>query len=795
MAKKPHPPRKSPGAHRKSTGAKRPEARLSANIGKTFTDELLVAYVAKQPHHRATYKQLVKDLGSRGVERSDLDRALAQALSRGQLVEHQRDHFLAARASSEFVSGQMRVHRDGFGFVVPEAPVPGLAGDLFIPPGSASKAMHGDRVLARVVRIGRDGRAEGDIVKVLKRAHTTVVGEFQVKPSANWVKPHDDRLRDWILIPKGMEFPPAALDVDRIGTTAPAPTRVEDMQGLIVNVEVIDFPADGESGVGRVIEILGRPDDFGVDVEIIIRKHHLPHRFPPDVIAEAKAFSNDIPADVLAKRRDFRDFDIVTIDGETARDFDDAVWVDTLPNGNFALHVHIADVSYYIQPGSAIDREAYLRGTSVYFPDRAVPMLPLELSTDICSLRPNVDRLVMSALLEIDHEGQTVASEFCSSVIRSRERMTYTDVHLLLEGEAPALRERYAPLLSRFQLMKDLALILNRQRVRRGSIDFDLPEAQIEFDELGAMTAVTRGARNIAHRLIEEFMLAANEAVAGYLERSGGPSLYRIHETPNPQKVAEFEQIAAQYGVSLGTASVKRQAPVARARDGHKIRRDQTLPSPSFQISSKMFQRLIKQLEGKPEERILSYLMLRSLKQARYASENVGHFALAAESYTHFTSPIRRYPDLVIHRLLRAQIEHPGQRPYHETEVRQIGDDTSLTERRAADAERDLMEWKKAKFMADRVGDEFTGLITSTAKFGFFVELDTLFIEGLVAVETLFWDRFLYEERTRKLIGEKTRKAYSMGDRVKVRVDRVEAQGGRIQFSLAEGVPERKKRK
>ena len=259
--------------------------------------------------------------------------------------------------------------------------------------------------------------------------------------------------------------------------------------------------------------------------------------------------------------------------------------------------------------------------------------------------------------------------------------------------------------------------------------------------------------------------------------------------------MSEFELIAAQYGVSLGTPAMKRQAPVARARDGHKIRRDQSVPSPSFQISSKMFQRLIKQLEGKPEERILSYLMLRSLKQARYASENVGHFALATESYTHFTSPIRRYPDLVIHRLLRARLEDPGQRAYSEPDLRQIGDDTSLTERRAADAERDLMEWKKAKFMADRVGDEFTGLITSTAKFGFFVELDTLFIEGIVAVETLFWDRFLYEERTRKLIGEKTRKAYAMGDRVKVRVDRVEAQGGRIQFSLAEGVPERKKRK
>ena len=791
---------KSKPSPRKSASPKPRDARISEVrlSGRAFTDELLVAYVGNLPQHRGSFKQLVKELGSRGVERADFERALEQALARGQLVEYQRDHFLASRASSEFVTGQLRVHRDGYGFVVPEAPVPGLAGDLFVPPDQAAKAMHGDRVLARVGRMSRDGRADGEIIKVLKRAHGTVVGEFQVKRAANWVKPHDDRLRDWIQIPAGMEFPPVALEVDRIGVTATLPTRVEDLHGYIVNVELIEFPVDGQGGVGRVVEILGRPDDFGVDVEIIIRKHHLPHRFSREVIAEAKAFSNDIPAEELAARRDFRDYDIVTIDGETARDFDDAVWVDTLPNGNFALHVHIADVSHYIQPDSAIDREAYLRGTSVYFPDRAVPMLPLELSTDICSLRPQVDRLVMSALLEIDHQGQTVAREFCSSVIRSRERMTYTDVHLLLEGEpvaTAALRERYAPLLSRFRLMKDLALILNRQRVRRGSIDFDLPEAQIEFDEFGAMTGVSRGARNIAHRLIEEFMLAANEAVASYLESTGGPSIYRIHETPNPQKVSEFEQIAVHYGVSLGTAPMKKLQTTMRARDGRKSKREHITPSGNFQISSKSFQRLIKQLEGKPEERILSYLMLRSLKQARYAAENVGHFALATGSYTHFTSPIRRYPDLVIHRLLRAQLTNPGHPAYTENQLRQIGEDTSMTERRAADAERDLMEWKKAKFMAERVGDEFTGLITSTAKFGFFVELDTLFIEGLVSVESLFWDRFLYDERTRKLTGERTRKSYALGDRVKVRVDRVEAQGGRIQFSMAEGVPERKPRK
>ena len=357
-----------------------------------------------------------------------------------------------------------------------------------------------------------------------------------------------------------------------------------------------------------------------------------------------------LPRRISKGRRDFRDMDVVTIDGETARDFDDAVWVDRLANGNYALHVHIADVSHYVQPGTPIDAEARLRGTSVYFPDRAVPMLPFELSTDICSLVPHADRLVLSALLEIDHHGDVVAQEFTPGVIRSVERMTYTNVHLVLEGDA-ALRDRYRPLVARFELMRELALVLNRKRVRRGSIDFDLPEPLIEFDEWGAMTGVTRAPRNIAHRIIEEFMLAANEAVAG----SGAVSLYRIHEKPDPKRVMEFEEIATHFGYSLGIGAVpvKKFGITDRHRDGTKRRREIVVADSGMNIGSRNYQRLVAKIEGKPEERILSYLMLRSLKQARYSTENVGHFALAAEAYTHFTSPIRRYPDLVVHRLLK----------------------------------------------------------------------------------------------------------------------------------------------
>jgi ribonuclease R len=748
-----------------------------------MTDSALLEHISRLPHARANFKQLVRERAAKGNERAELELALARLVARGDLIELRSGHYIVTARNREYAVGRLNMHRDGYGFLISERPIDGVTGDVYIPPDSAAKGMHGDRVLVHIARIEAGGRADGEIVKVLKRAHPTVVGEFRVRRRGCFVAPQDERIQQWIEIPEGMEIPPAGTSVDRIGIKPVEVHAAEDLDGMIVNVELLEFPEDGGHAVGRVIEILGRPDDFGVDVEVVIRKHHLPHRFPPEVLEQAQAIPNTIVAAELARRGDFRTLDIVTIDGETARDFDDAVRVDRLANGNYALQVHIADVSHYVRPFTPIDAEARLRGTSVYFPDRAVPMLPSELSTDICSLVPHADRLVLSALLEIDHRGEIVAQEFQRGVIRSAERMTYTNVHLLLEGDA-ALRDRYRPLVARFELMKELALVLNRKRVRRGSIDFDLPEPLIEFNEFGEMTGVKRAPRNIAHRLIEEFMLAANEAVASHLA-AAGPSIFRIHEPPDPRRVMEFEEVASHFGVSLGVGAipVKKFSYADKRRDGRKLRKEVVLPGESG-ISSKNYQKLVAKIEGKPEERILSYLMLRSLKQARYSTDNVGHFALAADMYTHFTSPIRRYPDLIVHRLLKAAHDHRD--GMEEPELRAIAEECSQSERAAADAERELVEWKKVKFMLDRVGEEFSGLVISTAKYGLFVELEELFVEGLVPIDSLPGDQYVYHENVRKIIGRRTRREFSIGDKVRVTLDRVDAAERKLQFSIVE---------
>ncbi|MGA9386616.1 MAG: VacB/RNase II family 3'-5' exoribonuclease, partial [Candidatus Sulfotelmatobacter sp.] len=713
-------------------------------------------------------------------------------------------------------------------------------------------------------------------------AHPTVVGIFHYGSRHNSVKPIDSKITQDIVIPAGMEFPevvaPPALaaakapgtlalqrSVDRVlGDEAARRLEWDDLEGVVVDVEITEWPTPTQNPRGRVVEILGRQDDFGVDVEITIRKFHLPHHFPAATLEEAQDIPAVIPATELRHRRDFRDLPIVTIDGETARDFDDAVTVRNLADGNFELQVHIADVAQYVTPESALDQEARLRGTSVYFPDRAVPMLPLELSTDICSLRPQVERLVLSCVMRIDSRGEILGYELCEGVIRSTERMTYTAVNAVLEGD-PEARKRYAALVTTFELMRDLAMILNRKRQRRGSIDFDLPEPVIEFDEFGLMKSITRSERNIAHRLIEEFMLSANECVAHYLESKHVASLYRIHEKPDAKRVYDFEVIAATFGYSLGVGPlpihrVQLKTDRRAGRGTGKQVRQIEIPK-EVHITPRMYQKLAAKIAGKPEERILSYLMLRSLKQARYSEENLGHFALAATSYTHFTSPIRRYPDLIVHRILKAVLrDSPEKRdgdipigvssaldssgvpahlqdedhsdstttsgrrdpsgglragsgatpwskrrdhmthrealeplggPIKLEELHEIAEESSQSERRADDAERELMEWKKVKFMQDRIGEDFDGLITSVTKFGFFVELTDLFVEGLVPLNTLTDDYYTYHENTRQIIGQRSRKTYSLGQRIRVLVDRIDPVEKKIQFAVVEEAPRR----
>ena len=838
----------------------------------SLSESAILKKIDRQPRHTAGYKQLVRELGVHGNERRELSDRLRKMVAKGELVQVDSDRYATPQATTgkNMVVGRLTMHRDGYGFVIPDPKSldpklkATLDGDIFIPPPAIGASMHGDRVLTEITALRDDGRAEGRIIRVVGRAHPTVVGKFHYGRQ-NYVRPMDEKIAQDIIIPHGMEFPEQAQAGKGgkgkhrvLGEEVARRTDWTDLESVVVDVEILDWPTATQNPRGRVVEILGYEDDFGVDVEIMIRKFHLPHRFPAEVLQQAQATEAIIPARELHRRRDYRHLPIVTIDGETARDFDDAVLVQRLENGNYELQVHIADVAHYVTEGSPLDLEARLRGTSVYFPDRAVPMLPLELSTDICSLRPHVDRQVMSCVMEIDRHGDIVSYDIGEGVIRSAERMTYTDVNLCLEGDAHA-RKRYAHLVDKFELMRELEEILNRKRQRRGSIDFDLPEPVIEFDENGLMKSITRSERNVAHRIIEEFMLSANECVAQYLENKRVPAIYRIHEKPDPKRVYDFETIAAKFGYSLGVGAlpVQRMQMKTDRRAGYGTgRRPREVEIPQeVHITPRMYQKLTQKIAGKPEERILSFLMLRSLRQARYSEENVGHFALAAPTYTHFTSPIRRYPDLIIHRILKSVLqdsaEHhdgevavgssagvppagvasrrqrggfptskesraserpspwskrrdhaahreevaPLEGPISLEELHDIAEESSQSERRSDEAERELMEWKKVKFMQDRVGQDFDGLIVSVTKFGFFVELSDLFVEGLVPLQTLTDDRYTYHENTKQIIGQRTRKTYSLGDRVRVLVDRIDPVEKKIQFAVLEEVPQKKNRR
>jgi ribonuclease R len=966
---------------------------MPKNTPYPHSDREIIRLIERSPQHRAGYKQLIRELGlGGGRERRLLLEQLARITLRGELTKLDTGFWALPHATPEktaraprgmgappsaassprvgsitregLVAGKLDLHRDGFGFVRPNGST-AREDDLFIPPNELNGAMQGDEVLVDEAPPGRPGpdgkpRRSGRILRILTRRNPTVVGIFHYArnhgrrvydslPNAttqfNYVTPLDERMTQPILIPDGPDgqpiLPPPSEDHRTIGDEAKRTNNKQQatdnspdpLEGLAVDIEITEFPTLSKPARGRILEVLGHPDDFGVDVEIVIRKHHLPYAFPPNVLAEA-ADSASLTVDTLsdeelALRHDFRGLPIITIDGETARDFDDAVHVQRLNNGNWQLQVHIADVSQYVQPGTALDLEARLRGTSVYFPDRAVPMLPPSLSSGMCSLRPNEDRLVLSCIAEIDNAGEVAEFQLCEGIIRSARRMTYTQVQAILDNKSDGDRETRAAhidLVPAFEQMYELALLLNRKRHRRGSIDFDLPEPVIRFDPQGNMAAITKSERGWSNRLIEEFMLTANECVAHWLESLTVPpgktpssshppsplsshtplflssrseaersavaftlpaSLYRIHELPDPKRILDFEETAATYGQTLGFASLpvkkfqmksdRRDSRAKQSRFGGRAREAQTHDVPeSIPVTPQMYQRLTAKIAGTPEERILSFLMLRSLKQARYSEKNEGHFALASPSYTHFTSPIRRYPDLIIHRLLRAALRagstptggpilstdpqpwsskrtpkpltnearhpelpsnetrHPersdarlharhaveGPRgtfslhnpsdlskpnpssPSHdspgshdftlpETELAAIALESSQSERRADEAERELMEWKKIKFMQDRIGEDFHATILSCTKYGFFVELDDLFIEGLVPIQTIAealpyheQDRFFFRDGDRAIVGQQTGRVFKLGQRVHVLLDRIDRPARRLQFAL-----------
>ena len=676
-------------------------------------------------------------------ERATFRRQLKALVAAGELLQVRGNRY-GLPDKMDLVVGRLTTNPGGFGFVVPDQPDPDAERpDIYIPAANLSEAMHGDRVVVRVERRTERG-AEGRIIRILERSQSSIVGRYEIDDAGlGYVVPFDKRVLTDVQVPTGQSSSAEA--------------------GEMVLVEITRWPSATRGPVGKVVEVLGRIDEPGVDTQIIIRKFGIPDRHSEESIAEATRIGTAVKEHDVKGRTDFRNVTTVTIDGEHARDFDDAITIERLPNGHSWLGVHIADVSHYVTEGSALDEEAYERGTSVYFTERAVHMFPSELATGLCSLNPNVDRLVQSCLMEVDRQGAVVRYEMHDGVINSDARMTYTAVNAILTDRDPETMFEYQPLVPMFELMRELFDILNRRRRRRGSIDFDLPEAEVILSEIGEIEAIVASERNIAHRIIEEFMLLANETVAAHLENHAVPALHRVHEAPDAKKVEEFEAFITTLGYSLA----------ARGRA----------------LTPKHFQKLVDRMKGTPEERPIAALMLRTMQKARYEAASLGHFGLAVEHYTHFTSPIRRYPDLVVHRMLRESRQGPiadARREELEEELPETARHASDMERRAAEAERELLQWKKVRFMANKVGDEYGGYITGVAPFGLFVELIEHYVEGLVHVSSMADDYYRFVEQEHVLRGEHTKKMYRLGDRVDVQVVRVDMERRQVDLGIVE---------
>ncbi len=679
--------------------------------------------------------ELEKVFDIKKSERKEFENILKGMEKDGQIVKTSTEHY-GVPDRMGLVVGRLQGHQKGFGFVIPEEERP----DVFVPSSYINGAMHGDKVVVKVTREENKGKkCEGEIIRILERGNKTIIGIFEDSKNFGFVVPEEKRIYQDIFISK--EF------------------RSGAKTGDVVIAEITTWPDKRRNPEGKIKEILGRKGDKGIDILTIIKKYGLPEEFPPKVESYAAGIPDEIPEEEYKRRKDLRNLKIVTIDGEDAKDLDDAVSIEKLQNGNYYLGVHIADVSNYVREKNALDKEALKRGTSVYLIDRVIPMLPKKLSNGICSLNPKVDRLTLSCFMEIDKTGKVVDHEIMESIIKTSERMTYTDVTKILRDEDQEVMKKYDYLIDTFKLMEELCEVLNKKRLSRGAIDFDFEECKIILDELGKPIDIKPYERAIANRIIEEFMLVCNETIAEHMFWVNVPFVYRIHEDPDEEKLTHFSEFIHNLGYAV--------------RFGQEVH-------------PKALQDIIEKVKGKKEETVVSTLLLRSMKQARYSPDCVGHFGLAAKYYCHFTSPIRRYPDLIIHRIIKEFIngkidEKRSQRLIAEVEY--ASKQSSETERTAQDAEREVDDLKKAEYMSEKIGQEFEGIISSVTNFGMFVELPNT-IEGLVHLSTMDDDYYVYNERHLSLIGERTKNIYKLGDEVKIRVARVDMSAHEIYFDL-----------
>ncbi len=698
----------------------------------------LLDFMREEEYRPLTVQEIESQFGFEDADEfKELVKTLVKLEEKGYVIRSKSNRY-GVPERMNLLRGKFIGHARGFGFVAPEEE--GMD-DIFIPPTEVNGAMNGDTVLVRVSSASSGDRREGSITKIAERGISKVVGQFQDNKGFGFVLPDDKKISMDIFIAKE----------DTLGA----------IDGHKVVVEITGWPEGRKSATGMVTQILGHKNDPGVDILSIIHKHGIEVDFPQSVIDHANSVPEQIAESDIEGRRDLRDEVIVTIDGADAKDLDDAVTVTKNADGTYKLGVHIADVSHYVTEGSAMDTEAYDRATSVYLTDRVIPMLPHRLSNGICSLNPQVDRLTLSCEMTIDGSGKVLAHEIFQSVIKTKERMTYTDVYKIIDEKDEALRERYSDLVPMFELMAELAEILRTKRADRGAIDFDFKESKVLVDNEGWPSDVVIRERTVAERLIEEFMLAANETVAEHFHWMEVPFIYRIHEDPKPEKLQRFFEFITNFGI--------------------------VVKGSGNDIHPRALQEIVESIEGMPEEPVISTMMLRSMQQAKYYAESLGHFGLSTEFYTHFTSPIRRYPDLIVHRLIRTYlINGDVSKPtlaHWDAVMDEIADHTSGRERRAVDAERDTDSLKKSQYMADKIGEEFEGIVSSVTNFGLFVELPNT-IEGLVHVSNMTDDYYRFDDRQMMMIGERSGKQFRIGDEVEVRVTSVKPEESAIDFEI-----------